>query len=258
MSDPKPQLLLTRRPIICTRCMHGHAVDVITGREKTPTEYHCVFCGNYAIVGVPAKWPFMEVVKQKSTNIEISKNIKSDNNNGSSPMQLGESLAVKQKAEPRVRLSKPAQQPVKKAKEEKKMAQQVLKCSVDGCEKPRSASGICTDHFLERYGITDTIYREHRQFATEGPARVARRLKADLVQDTTANDVEKQETKAPEPEKREAKTWPGEDLPIAKGDEVIRIALDPDLLKKLAEKAKEAYRTPELHAAYLVSKGLEG
>lgn len=92
MSDPKPQLLLSRRPIICTRCMHGHQVEVITGRENTPVEYHCAGCGNYAIVGVPARWPFMEVTKvEKRPDIGIPISAK-HNSTGTSPLQTGEKI----------------------------------------------------------------------------------------------------------------------------------------------------------------------
>jgi hypothetical protein len=39
---------------------------------------------------------------------------------------------------------------------------------------------------------------------------------------------------------------------------LFRIFLDPELLEKLTDAAKREYRTPELHAAYLIDKALEG
>jgi formate dehydrogenase assembly factor FdhD len=39
---------------------------------------------------------------------------------------------------------------------------------------------------------------------------------------------------------------------------LFTIFLDPELLDALTEAAKKAYRTPELHAAYLIDKGVRG
>lgn len=125
--DPKPQVqpLLAGRPI-CPRCMHGHQVEVITDRANSPVEYHCG-CGNYAVVGVPAKWPFMTPQKaEQQPDIGIPASVKPDDS-GSSPMQVGESL---------------------KTKKEEQMA----KCSYPGCEKGVWVKGLCHKHYKEEHG----------------------------------------------------------------------------------------------------------
>lgn len=47
----------------CSKCGRTDFVEVITDREKISAEYHCAFCGNYAVLGVPTRWGFVEVVK---------------------------------------------------------------------------------------------------------------------------------------------------------------------------------------------------
>lgn len=153
--DPQP--LLTGKPIICRRCMHGHMVETITGRANTPVEYHCGFCGNYAIVGVPAKWPFMEVVKAESSKpLESGSGShavvdeKRAASQGSSPMQVGESL-VKPRA-PRARqFTKPAQRAVitkEKSVEQCKPKEEsmFIKCKHPGCDKRGAVAGYCNNH----------------------------------------------------------------------------------------------------------------
>lgn len=232
--DPKPQvqLLLTRRPIVCTRCMHGHCVDVITGREKTPTEYHCVFCGNYAIVGMPARWPFMEVVKaEKQPDIGIPASVPSDNT-GSSPLQVGESLKPK--------------------KEEKSMAKPT--CAVEGCKKPLAAVYLCEDHFKDEYGITVAEYKANKRHRTDSASAVAARLKGEKPEPKEKKQPAKPPaapvTGIPATEQCQ-QVMQQEGVPLS-------LYLYPELLELLTEAAKAEWRTPEGQAAYLIEKAVRG
>lgn len=242
--DPQP--LLTRRPIICTRCMHGHAVDVIPGRENTPTEYHCVFCGNYAIVGKPARWPFMEVIKD-TTRPEEKKATPDHNDTGSSPMQVGESLKPK--------------------KEEKSMQP---KCFTEGCDKPAQAVGLCDLHFHDRFGITVAEYRENKQHRTESVASVVARLKGEPRVRVKPEAIEKAVAEGritPEKGKRllnELKPAPPPEPPkpeplrveVQQPEPSCTVVIDPELLDRLAARAKGLYRTPDQQASYYISRGL--
>ncbi len=326
MSDPKPQLLLTRRPIICSRCMHGHQVEVITGREKTPVEYHCG-CGNYAIVGMPAKWPFMEVVKEPVNNsVKYSSDVKPANNisqNYSSPMQVGENIIQEklkskmlepQKKAPTSKLPEckvegctmragirgvcayhfhkeygisydtylrnrkgPYEDPkavaarwtdrrvkskltVKKiTKEEKTMPKPT--CSREGCREPSEAAYLCKGCFKDQYGITVEEYRTNKRHRTDSVSAVAARVKGEektmpMKEGNPNLDVGAVRPAPPPPPPKsaplrvEAKQAEPDPIPL------FQIFLDPELLEKLAAAAKKEYRTPELHAAWILDKEL--
>lgn len=243
MSDPKPQPLLTRRPIVCTRCMHGHAVDEISGKGNTPTEYHCVFCGNYAIVGIPAKWPFMVAVKaeKRRSDIGIPASVKSDNN-GTSPMQVGEKLR----------------------KQEEPMS--TFKCKHPGCDKRGAVAGYCNNHFKERYGITAEQYRAEKRGRKEDPMVVAERVREYSLAASKARVDRASETfhAAMEEEKEKhpvtgiPATEPFREVTGQGAIPLIQIYLDPELLEALTVAAKKEYRTAELHAAYLIDQAVRG
>lgn len=196
------QKLLTGKPIVCTRCMHGHAVDVITGRENAPTEYHCGFCGNYAIVGVPVRFPFMEVTKD-TTRPEERKTAPDHNERGSSPMQVGESLKPK--------------------KEKKVMAKK--KCEAPGCDKKSWMKGLCHKHYVDKYG--------------------------EYVPEKKGNGVVVEKA-----ENRPSLAEPS----LLLTDEMVgfSLSLPIHVFELLETMAKAEYRTPELHAAYLIDKGVRG
>ncbi len=216
------QPLLTRRPI-CTRCMHGHAAEVITGRENTPTEYHCGYCGNYAVVGVPARWPFMEVVKGTIRPEERKAGETfAASSSGSSPMQVGESL-VKSHTDYSRNIPRPAQRAVIaeektandcKPTEEKTMGKP--RCEREWCREPSEALFLCKDHFKDVYGITVEEYRANKLHRTETVNSVVRRLKGEPIDSYHKNEqavaeggTAETETKPPandvaKPEKEEA------------------------------------------------------
>lgn len=243
--DPKPavQLLLTRRPIICRKCMHGNQVEVITDRMNSPVEYHCG-CGNYAVVGMPARWPFMEVTKDTRPPKEkkAGETFTAAFCTGSSPLNIPRNIP------------EPAQQAVitekktaKKCKPEKEKKMGKPKCIIEGCEKLLAAVHLCEDHFREQYGITVEEYKANKRHRTETPAMVAARLKGEK----SMLKKEKQPAKPPAP--------PVTGIPATENDgpvPILQIFLYPELLEKLTAAAKKEWRTPEGQAAYLIEKGM--
>lgn len=261
MSDPKPQPLLTRRPIICRRCLHGHMVEVITDRMNSPVEYHCGYCGNYAIVGVPAKWPFMEVVKAPGSSKTAVKPANNISDNYSSPMQVGETIADKT------------------AKKCKVQTEQ---------EEPM-------DDFFQKHGITREEYKANKQYRLESPARVAQRMGRTgtemPVAETKGPKAEEKkparETKPPandvaKPEKEEAEhsaltaAYNNKELeelaypdrhtfPLAAprppiglvGKDYITIVAKEEFIERIKEAADRDFRTPEQQVAYYLHKGME-
>lgn len=214
MSDPKPQPLLTRRPIICTRCMHGNRVEVITGREKTPTEYNCG-CGNYAIVGVPARWPFMEVVKSESKPVQ--KVAQSDHDeHGSSPMQVGESLVKSLNNIPGNIPRRPqvletiADNIDEDCKQEEPMPgkKRNPECKREGCAMEGPFHGFCAKDFTAEYGISYNQYSRAKKYRGEDPRDVAIRIKAAGMQESEQKTPKREpkpaaaETKGPKAEKK--------------------------------------------------------
>lgn len=247
MSDLNPQPLLTGKPIICRRCMHGHMVETITGRANTPVEYHCGYCGNYAIVGVPAQFPFMVAVKRESNFdqkvVRERKAPPDQTESGSSPMQVGEAL-------------------LKPKKEEKSMAANA-RCKVDGCEKFGAFHGFCATHFREEYGIAYYQYQRNRQSDGEDPREVARRIKADNLLTLEKKEKEQQKpeptpapgTKPPLPEtpwvKSETKAPAAEPL-----EKNRMVSIPVDVYEKIVQLAEQEFRPVDMQVQYLLHKGM--
>jgi|GEM_PF-7115242 len=276
--DPKPQLqplLNPHRPIVCAHCMHGHQVEVITGRANSPVEYHCG-CGNYAVVGVPARWPFMVAVKEPVTysttyfsGVNPANNI---NANSSSPMQLGESLIEKRRKG----------EMLKPLKEEKSMGRHLI-CKVEGCEKYGAFFGFCATHFRVEYGITYYTYLKNRAHNGEDPKSVALRIKTDdhlNSVDAGRKNPPAAETKPPKPEKEkpvretkepaaetispkeESKAAPDETQKAGKpiglvGKDFITIVCKEDLIDRIREHANAEFRTPEQQVAWYLHHGMK-
>ncbi|OPY69848.1 MAG: hypothetical protein A4E63_01761 [Syntrophorhabdus sp. PtaU1.Bin050] len=124
-----------------------------------------------------------------------------------------------------------------------------------GCGRSGQCRGYCYSCFHEEYGITYEAYRKHVLFRGEDPREVARRIrKADLQQSDERVQKAKEEFEKAMEEEREIETAPQTDQPVP----LFQIFLDPELLDALTKKAKAEYRTPELHAAYLIDKGVRG
>jgi len=245
MSDPKPQPVLTRRPIICTRCMHGNSVEIITGREKTPFEYHCG-CGNYAVVGMPARWPFMEVVKASpsvnpANNISRNDLVENISEKRGSPLQVGESLTVK-----------PANNIPKNIPRQPQARKTIADKTAQDCkqEEPMVTEKDCKEH-----GITLEQYKANKRWRTEPLKSVSARIK--WQRNPSPEDVGAVRPAPPPPPPKpaplrvEVKQAEPEPVPL------LQIFLDPELLEKLAKRAKAEYRTPEQQAAYLIDKGTQ-
>jgi len=262
MPDPVPQLLVSGRPIVCTRCMHGHLIDAIAGGLNVPTEYHCGYCGNFAIVGVPARWPFMEVVKGNSDFDQKVVREEKENavlSSGSSPMQVGESLVKSRvnysKNIPR-NIPEPAQQAV--ITEEK---------TAEKC-KPKQEERM--NDFFKKYGMTEEEYKANKNYRLESPARVAKRLGKTGTEVALA--AEAKPTK-PEPEKRKPapETKPPKEEPKAAptetekprkaigviGKDFITIVCKDEFIERIKERADIEFRTPEQQVAYYLHKGME-
>ena len=92
------------------------------------------------------------------------------------------------------------------------------KCKFEGCDKQILAGGYCYRHYKLANGQP---YRGGQKNHKGGNIEV--------------------------PEKSNQEPVP-----------LFQIFLDPELLDKLTAAAKREYRTPELHAAYLIDKALEG
>jgi len=230
-------------------------VEIITDRMNSPVEYHCGFCGNYAIVGVPVRYPFMEVVKgpkPEIKNIEISKNIKSDHDDsGTSPMQVGESL---------------------KPKKEEKVMQP--KCFREGCDKQAQAVGLCDLHFHDRFGITVAEYRENKLHRTEAAKSVAARLKREekpmskKESNPRPEDVGAVRPAPPPPPPKPAPLRvevkqpapppvPEPKAPAPEPFEQNRMVSIPmEVYEKIVQLAEQEYRPVGMQIQYLVHKGM--
>jgi len=281
----------------CSKCGRTDSVEVMHGGEKTPAEYHCTFCGNYAISGVPTKWEFLEVVKGNSDcDLKVVREEKENKalSSGSSPLQVGESLTVK---------------PDKNVPTSK-----LPKCKIEGCTNTSWIRGVCADHFHKANGTSYDTYLRNRKDRDEDPKTVAarwtdRRVKRGaLVERSKAQDCKQEETMVTEKDCKEHgitleqykankryKTEPLADVAarvkeaVPQTDEhklpkselgppkpeparpavevkqtepepvpLLQVFLDPELLVRLIKKAKEEYRTAEMHAIYLIDKGTRG
>ncbi len=221
MTEQKP---ISSVPI-CSKCDGNYPLEIINERENSPEEYHCG-CGNYAVVGMPARWPFMEVVKSEEN---YSKKYSTDCDHcetGSSPLQVGESLKPKKEV------------PVKK------------KCSHPGCEKDVWVKGLCHKHYKEEHG---EYIPERKGTGVVVPKKEPRvKLKPEAIQKAVDEGRISQEKGARLLNETTGQVMQQEAVPL------FCIFLDPELLEALTKKAKEEYRTPELHAAYLIDKGVRG
>lgn len=253
----KVQKYCYERPI-CTRCMHGNQVEIITPKGVVvgdgATEYHCR-CGNYAVVGMKTRWPF--VVKQDKSipkNIPAVKPANNISTNGQSPMQVGESIGNKmnigcKRPGPAKNISEGTQ----KEREEKAMKKEKPWCKHAGCDKVAAVQGYCNGHFREAYGITAGEYKRHQTKRCEDPREVATRLKqekADRMEGVRKEVLEKTRsgTKLPEPEQQRA----------VYGLCCIRQFIMPDdLYEKIVQLAAEEYRTVDLQVQYLINRGLK-
>lgn len=144
-----------------------------------------------------------------------------------------------------------------------------FKCKYPGCDKLGAVAGYCNNHFREFYGITAEQYRAEKRARKEDPREVAKRIKADNL--LTLEKKEKpMSKKASNPSPEEAGATrpappPAPPKPATSGTvmaqpncPLLQIFLDPELLEALTSAAKKAYRTPELHAAYLIDLGVRG
>lgn len=218
------QPLLSGRPI-CTRCDGNYPAETIHDRDNSPAEYHCG-CGNYAVVGKPARWLFMVPKKaEEKPDIGIPASVKPDSS-GSSPLQVGESLKPKK------------EKPVKK------------KCSHPGCEKDVWVKGLCHKHYKEEHGEYVPRYKGNGVVVPKKEARVT--LKPEAIQKAVDEGRISQEKGARLLNETTGQVMQQEAVPL------FHIFLDHELLEALTEAAKKEYRTPELHAAYLIDKGLRG
>ncbi len=116
--------------LVCTKCDRSET-------EREGNEIHCRNCGNVAIDGVNARWPFKEREMKKETGAtqEImaegsicptaAKNL---SNNGQSPLQLAQGIR------------------------EKEADMSKKKCSIPGCEKVSWIQGLCHRHYTEKNG----------------------------------------------------------------------------------------------------------
>ncbi len=116
--------------LVCTKCG-------CTEAERDGYEIHCRFCGNVAVDGVNARWPFKEreIEKETGATQEImaegsicptaAKNL---SNNGQSPLQLAQGIR------------------------EKEADMSKKKCSIPGCEKVSWIEGLCHRHYTEKNG----------------------------------------------------------------------------------------------------------
>lgn len=271
MDTPQVQLLLAGRPI-CTRCMHGNQVEEIKGRMNSPVEYHCG-CGNYAVVGMPARWPFMEAVKgpanqtvNPANNISRNDSGRNISENCSSPLQVGESL-VKSRVNYSKDIIRKFPRPAQRAViTEKKTAE---KC------KPKQEERM--DDFFKKYGMTEEEYKANKNYRLESPARVAKRLgkagtevaPAAEAKPTKPEPEKKKpvpETKAPAaetiPPKEEPKATPPETAKPGKpigviGKDYITIVCREEFIDRIREHANAEFRTPELQVVYYLHKGME-
>jgi hypothetical protein len=260
--------------------MHGNSVEVITGRANSPVEYHCG-CGNYAVVGKPARWPFMEITKDTTPPEEkkAGETFAAAFCPGSSPIQVGESV-VKSSADYSRNIAELAQRAIIaekktaekcKSKQEEPIMSRNPQCKSEGCTKIGAFIGLCATHFKTEYGITYRKYMKCRHLKGEDPREVAKRIRADNM--LTVEKKEKPVSKkvsTPRPEEVGDKKPAPPPVPptITKEDETVLlqlysegpflvIVLPPEIKTALAEKAKAEYRSPEQHAAYLIHTALK-
>ena len=119
--DDLPRQIDTRPPLQCGKCRHTDQIEV------KGDEIHCYFCGNFAIVGMRARWPFRTLGEAKHQNIEISKDVNRGDN--------GDTPAVQDK----------------KTKEAP-MGTYGKTCAIPNCEKKSWLKGYCHKHYIEKFG----------------------------------------------------------------------------------------------------------
>lgn len=198
--DDLPRQLANRLPLKCGKCKHTDRIDIVADRRNGIVEIHCNYCGNFATVGMKTRWPFTEVVKQESQNIELSKNVN------------------------------PAQQEVSVGTYGKK-------CEASGCEKKSWLKGLCHKHYIEKHGE----YIPENPF--KGPKKKAEKVETKRA--VTETIPPETETNSVEYVSVDHKTIP-----------LLQIFLEPELLDALTKRAKAEYRSVEMQAAYILSKGL--
>jgi hypothetical protein len=110
--------------LTCSKCGHHDQIEHVTTRWGN--EIHCHFCGNVAIEGVKARWPFVErKVYGSSPVLEAIRIIKAYEI-AQSPLTTFEGQEVSMATKP--------------------------KCSVEGCPKKAHVKGICDRHYREQFG----------------------------------------------------------------------------------------------------------
>jgi hypothetical protein len=134
-----------------------------------------------------------------------------------------------------------------RVKEEEKTMGKSGQCKFEGCDKVRLAGGYCYRHYKEVNGHPyKGGLKNHKGGNIEVKGKGPEGIKAvvgGVKNNTTFEKLPPIET-ALVGEERTA-------TPL------FQIFLDPELLEKLTARAKAEYRTPEMHAAYLIEKALE-
>jgi len=124
-----------------------------------------------------------------------------------------------------------------RVKEEAKVMGNSGICKYEGCDKVRLAGGYCYRHYKQVNGHPyKGGLRNHKGGNIEVPEPRVRVKPEALAERIVLGRV---------------KPLPDSATPL------FRIFLDAELLEKLTAAAKREYRTPELHAAYLIDKALQ-
>jgi hypothetical protein len=110
-----------------------------------------------------------------------------------------------------------------KIRQEERMGKKGI-CTFAGCDKRILAGGYCYRHYKE---VNGHPYKGGQKNHKGGNIKM--------------------------PERGAVEKTPAQADPVP----LFRIFLDPELLDKLTAAAKREYRTPELHAAYLIEKALQ-
>ncbi len=138
------------------------------------------------------------------------------NTHGTSPLQTGEKIAKE------ARMGKSGT------------------CKFEGCTKKTLAGGYCYRHYKvvhgHRYEGGKINHKGGNIEMAGNEEKICVRVKPEVLAERIAQGKVK--------------------APLDSAIPLIRIFLDPELLEKLTAAAKKEYRTPELHAAWILDKEL--
>jgi hypothetical protein len=213
-------------PLECGKCNRTDQVRVVGD------EISCHFCGNFAVVGVLCRFPFVEPpeVREKrageafftgwfgSANnsdgkgqspLQVVESIQKSGGAGSGSARIAENISGKRHDSSTASRGRPGsglavdEESVKERSDySRNIPESVQRAVITeemAAENCKSKQEERMDEFLTKYGITEEEYKANKKYRLESPARVAKRL------GRTGTEVAAAETRPAKPERKRAK-----------------------------------------------------